>query len=128
MMKLGTQTGSLVNHVVSREEATLPEIGEGATVLQWSDRKPATVIEIFTKGKFDYIVVQEDNAKRIDDNGMSDIQEYEYTPNTDGVTNVFRITDDGYQHVYKSETGRYVKGSGLGLAIGRREMYHDFSF
>lgn len=128
MMKLGKDTGSLVNHVVSRATAITPEIGGGATLLQWSDRKPATVIDLFTKGKFDYIVVQEDNAKRTDDRGMSEMQDYEYTPNPNGAKRTFRITESGYHHVHKSDSGRYVKSSDLGLSVGQRESYHDFSF
>ena len=33
---------------------------------------------------FDIVVVQQDHAKRKDNNGMSDCQSYEYTPNPDG--------------------------------------------
>lgn len=38
-MKLGTQTGSLINHIMSTAKARTPEIGEGATILAWTDRR-----------------------------------------------------------------------------------------
>ncbi|MBF84524.1 MAG: hypothetical protein CL489_08625 [Acidobacteria bacterium] len=127
-MKLGTETGSLVNHLYSRIEKIKPEIGMGATILGWTDRSPATVIETFTKGKYDYIVVQEDSAKRVDNNGMSENQEYEYTRNPEGCTYTFRVIKDGFQEVYKAESGRYNKLDGKGLLLGTREKYYDFSF
>lgn len=127
-MKLGTQTGSLVNHLLSRAPTTLPEIGDAATVTHWTDRSAATVINVFQKGKYNYVVVQEDNAVRVDDNGLSEIQDYEYTRNPEGITSTFRITDNGYEHVYLAETGRYNKSDSCGLCIGRRQKYHDPSF
>jgi hypothetical protein len=49
-MKLGTHTGSLTNHIYSRAVPITPEVGMGCTLLSWSDRHPATIIDIFTKG------------------------------------------------------------------------------
>ena len=47
-MKLGTQTGSLTNHIYSRAVIGQPnpEIGMGATVLCWTDRHAATITAI----------------------------------------------------------------------------------
>ena len=127
-MQLGTETGSLVNHVYSSAKNPSPKVGMAATILSWSDRSPATVIETFTKGKYDYFTVQEDNAKRVDDNGMSEQQEYEYSRNPNGCTYTFRITDNGFEQVYKGESGRYKKIDGCSVLLGRREKFHDFSF
>jgi hypothetical protein len=77
-MKLGTQTASLFNHLMAN--CTVDEIipGEtGATILSWTDRHPATVVDVFTQGKFTYITVQKDNYTRTDNNGLSDNQTYE---------------------------------------------------
>lgn len=122
-MKLGTQTGSLVNHFLANASSTNLKdivIGEtGATLLSWSDRHAATVVDIFTKGKFEYITVQEDIATRTDNLGMSDAQSYEYTRDDNGSKQTFRVTDNGFIKVYvDSETGRYKKTNG-GLMIGR---------
>lgn len=129
-MKLGTQTGSLFNHIMANGSVKDIVIGEtGATLLSWSDRHAATVINMFKRGKFDYIVVQEDNAVRTDDNGFSESQTYEYSRNENGSTYMFRITDAGFVSVYEDrDTGRIKKGCGQGLMIGRREKYYDFSF
>lgn len=128
-MKLGTQTASLVNHIQSR--ATLgqptPTVGMGATILGWTDRHPATIIEVWKK---DYVVaVQEDHAFRTDKNGMSESQEYTYFPNCAGNISYYRFVDGRWQSVRMNfKTGRWVKTEGSGLRIGEREKYHDFSF
>lgn len=129
-MKFGTQTGSLFNHIMANNSVKDIVPGEtGATILSWSDRYAATVTEIFKKGKFEYVVVQRDHVKRIDNNGMSEGQTYEYTRNAEGSKSIFRITDNGFINVYiDSETGRIKKSGGPGLMIGRREHFFDFSF
>lgn len=125
-MKLGRDTGSLNNHIASRI-INQPEIGMGATLLGWSDRKAATVIELFKKGKYNYVVVQQDNATRTDKNGMSDSQHYDYTPNLEGSKTTFRILENGFQKVYVNHNNRFVNTSG-GVMFGERDEYYDYSF
>lgn len=130
MMKFGTETGSLINHVKSRTAGATPEVGMGATLLGWSDRNPATVTEFYKKGQFEYLQVQTDKYERVDDKGMSESQEYEYTRNPDGGYYHFRRKgpDAPWQAIYKNrETGRWNNTSG-NVLVGRREKYHDFSF
>lgn len=130
-MRLGNQTNSLVNHLQSRAVIGQPEpvVGMGATLLGWTDRNPATIVEVFKIGKTQYVLVQEDNAKRVDNNGMSEDQTYEYTPNPDAYKKAFRIGRNGlWEAVIKNENDRYVKSGGNGLRIGEREKYYDFSF
>ena len=128
MMKLGKHTGSLVNHIYSRSKSPVPEIGMGATLLSWSDRHPATIIDIFTKGKFTYIKLQEDDAKRIDNNGISESQVYEYSRNPNGSITYFRLKDDNWESVYiDPDTNRFKKGVGS-VVLGMRQEYYDFSF
>lgn len=126
-MKFGIETASFVNHLYSAAKSPEPVVGMPATILSWTDRRPATVVEVNSKKR--YIVVQEDNARRIDNNGMSESQEYEYTPNPEANRQVFRKMKDGswLRHVINPATNRLVKRSG-GLMLGRREKYHDFSF
>jgi hypothetical protein len=125
-MKLGTEAGSLVNHVLSGYNDD-PAVGMGATILMWSDRSPATIIEVNQKKR--YIVIQEDNAKRVDNNGMSEAQTYEYSPDPEGAKRFYRKMKNGrwQEHYINPETGRLVKAGGY-LSIGEREKYHDFSF
>ena len=128
-MKLGSETGSLVNHLDSRAVIGAPEpvIGMGATLLGWTDRYPGTVIG--WDGKI--LTVQKDNAVRTDSNGMSESQEYEYTPNPQGSVSRFKLDKNGmWREVTTSTKGRTVfcEGGGSGLMIGHREKYYDFSF
>ena len=128
MMKLGKHTGSLVNHIYSRAKSPTPEIGMGATLLSWSDRHPATVIDVFTHGKFTYVAVQDDDAKRIDTNGISESQDYEYTRNPNGAIRYFRLKNDTWESVYiDPDTNRFKKGCGS-ICFGLREKYYDYSF
>lgn len=110
-MKLGTETGSLINHF--SVGGCRPEIGMGATILGWSDRYPATIVKITNN----QIHVQADHYKRVDKNRASEDQEYEYIPNPEASIIVFRLTKRGFKSV-----------SGYYLSIGERERYYDFTF
>ena len=127
-MKLGTETGSMTNHLYSRMTKGQPEptVGMGATILMWTDRKAGTVVDVMDN----IIAVQEDTAKRVDDNGMSESQEYEYTPNPDAPNTWFRREKAGnWVEVFVNrKTNRWNKGGGRGLRLGERRQYRDFSF
>jgi hypothetical protein len=120
--KLGTQTGSLVNYVHGNSKQISPEVGMGVTILSWSDRHPGTIVKVYPDGSFD---VQEDNYKRIDDNGMSETQEYEYTPNPEAYVRHFGPVKRGKD---KGAIRENCKKGGQAIRIGRRERYYDFSF
>jgi len=126
-MKLGTETASVMNHLYSRSVngQPEPEVGMGATFLHWTDRHAGTIIA--WDGKV--VTVQRDHAKRIDSNGMSEMQEYEYSPNPKGAVYHFRREKRGmWTEVRRNpSTGRWVKVGGAGLAIGYRRAYYDFS-
>lgn len=94
-----------------------PEVGMGATISYHSDRSAATIIKVSKSGKSFYI--QEDTAVRTDKNGMSEIQEYEFTPNPNG--SVYKVTQrkDGSFRLMGDKTRVY---------IGVRRQYYDFSF
>lgn len=94
-------------------------IGMGATMLSWSDRRPATVIDFDAQGK--WVKVQADNWKRTDKSGMSDCQDYEYSPNPNGAIYIYKRARNGRL----TNTGT---NGGAGIIIGHRERYFDFSF
>lgn len=127
-MKIGTQTNSLVNSIYASMEGGEPVVGMPATLLSWTDRNPCTVVEVNNLKR--YIVVQDDDYKRVDSNGLSECQQYEYTPNPNAPTRIFRKMKSGQwvQHFVNPETNRLVKSEGCGLRLGKREKYHDFSF
>jgi hypothetical protein len=131
-MKLGTQTASLTNHIMSRAviNQPTPVVGMGATILCWTDRHAGTITKVETIRGRVVLHVQEDNAQRIDKNGMSEMQEYAYTPNPNGYVYTYRQSADGsWQRAnFNEQTKRWRKIEGEGLRIGERCKYHDFGF
>lgn len=142
-MKLGTQTGSIINHlqslaVIGQPE---PEVGQGATILSWTDRYAATVVNVFTVGKSLYVQVTHDESKVVDGSQQDGSAEYEYTSRPDGHRVTFvRESNGTWTEVYRKEIGydeakderilsnRWSKTKGKGLRIGEREEYRDPSF
>ena len=110
--------GSLVNSLMDGQ-GKAPEVGDGATILMWSDRHAATITEITyfksgqKKGQPRTITVQQDKATRTDSYGMSDAQSYSYERNPNGSLKTFTAKRDG---------------SFKGLLIGHRDEHYDFSF
>lgn len=94
-----------------------PTIGMGATIYYYSDREPATIIEISPSGK--RIVLREDKSIRLDNNGMSECQSYRYEPDPDGKIHAATLRKDG--------TYRLIGGKTV-VSLGDRRHYHDYSF
>lgn len=128
-MKLGTETNSLTNHLYSRAVNGQPEpqVGMGATILAWTDRYAGTITEVRPNG---VITVQDDQAIRVDQNGMSECQESRYEPNPHGPLRHFRRRRNGVwsEVEFNPETNRWKFSDGLGLRIGERQHYYDYSF
>jgi hypothetical protein len=131
-MKLGTETNSLVNHVLSRAVVGQPEpvVGMGVTILHWTDRDAGTITAVDLIGKQIQITVQEDRALRIDQNGMSECQDYRHERNPHGRVSYHRRDPSGVwkEVAFNARTKRWVNLNGRGLRIGERRKYHDFSF
>lgn len=114
--------GSVFNEMMARGEQPVPSIGDGATMLRWTDRHAATVIAVSGDGQT--VTVQRDAATRTDDNGMSESQTYRYEPDPRGETVVY----------IRRPNGRYVqrdvsdKDHRAALVVGVRAEYRDFSF
>lgn len=109
-------------------EDIVPTKGMGATLLTWSDRHAATVIDYDKRqGR---ITIQLDHALRTDKNGNSPDQEYEYHPNAKGITYNFKMDPQGKwrQCLQNISTGRWVMSGDLGLIVGDRSQYHDYSY
>lgn len=113
--------GSIENCMIdSVPNQIVPKIGDGATVVGYTDRHAATVIGIRRTALGNLVVtVQYDTATRTDNNGMSESQSYAYTPNPNGQTVVFYTKPDG---VLRERNGTSC------LRLGKRDAYHDFSF
>lgn len=124
-MRLGTETNSLVNHLMSGTKGQpLPEAGMGITLLHWTDRRAGTItrVENFKsgprKGQPRSLWFREDHAIRTDNNGMSESQEYRYEPNPEAIEWEARETKRGW----------VACKTGTRIALGYRRAYHDYSF
>jgi hypothetical protein len=118
-LKAGTETGSLMNHIISGCRMAAPEVGMGGTILGWTDRRACTITQVSKSGK--RVGIVEDIATRIDKNGMSDSQEYSFERGS-GSPTFFTLRKNG-AWVRQGESIR-----GQRLAIGKRDHYYDFSF
>lgn len=127
-MKLGTETGSVTNHALSRGVIGQPDpaVGMGATLLSWTDRHAGTIVSV----EGGLIGVQRDASVRVDSNGMSESQEYKFSRAPNAPISYFRKDKkEMWQEVrFNAETKRWKFARGYGLRIGRRDEYHDFSF
>lgn len=119
-MKLGTETGSVMNAIYSRMVGPVPNVGDGATVCFWTDRTAGTVIEVRHTKSSVFVTVQEDKCTREDNNGMSESQTYTYEPNTNGRTWTFRSMH--------GKPYRVSAKGGPGVYFGDRRAYHDYSY
>lgn len=95
----------------------IPTVGMGATYIGFTDRHPFTVVGISKSGK--RITLRRDTATRTDTNGMSEDQEYEYSPDESGEVLSASLRSDG--------SWRVVNGSSR-IELGYRRKYHDYSF
>jgi hypothetical protein len=114
--------GSLFNEMMASSEQPVPSVGDGATMLRWTDRHAATVIAVSGDGKT--VTVQRDRAMRTDDNGMSESQTYHYAPDSLGETAVYTRRSNG-RYVQQDLTDREHRAA---LVIGVRAEYRDYSF
>lgn len=121
MLKAGTETGSLVNHLYSRSGDPEPVIGMGATALHWTDREPYEIVGINrTKaGAIKSLTLRALKATRTDSHGMSEAQSYSFESWPEQPTVEARLTRRGY--MIGGVKGTMVK-------IGHAAKYHDFSF
>jgi hypothetical protein len=134
-MKLGTQTGSVINHLYAAGTKGQPEpvVGMGATILHWTDRSAGTIVAVETDKQGRYVVkVQGDHWKIISGTEQNGSAAYEYSPNPKGGISTFRFEDGRWCELrLNRDSGRLNKvarGNGNGLTIGRRDRYYDPSF
>ena len=130
--------GSAYNMLYANTAKPDVKVGDGATMLLWSDRHAATVVAVryfktgTRKGQVKEVDVQRDKATRVDTNGMSESQEYEYQPQPDAPVRTYRADAKGRLRELVPEErlpnhGPWRMGT-AGLLVGARREYHDFSF
>lgn len=94
----------------------IPVIGMGLTVSIGSNKYIYTIVSISVSGKS--FKATKDIAIRIDNNGMSDCQDYQYAADPKGELVSFRLG---------TKTNRYKCRFGY-ASLGVRRAYHDFNF
>lgn len=126
--------GSAFNMMFANTAKPDVKVGDGATMLMWSDRRAATVVAVryfktgTRKGQVKEVDVQQDKATRTDGNGMSDAQTYEYERQPDAPVRTYRADAKGrLRELTPSDTGGWRMGT-AGLLVGARREYFDFSF
>lgn len=131
-MNLGTQTGSVINHLHSRAVIGQPEPkpGMGATILLWTDRHAATIRNVLRIGNKLAVQVTRDLATVVKGSAHDGSAEYEFTTTPDGTLQTFAFNGDKWEQYHVNpETKRWNKAkSGRGLRIGERDEYRDPSF
>lgn len=118
--------GSLINRLMEASRNPEPEVGMGATICMWSDRKAATITEVLRyktgakAGQIRAVKTRPCRAIRTDSNGMSDAQSYTYEEMPDAPESTWTLRKDG----------RFIRQGSTytTLAIGFRDEYYDYSF
>ena len=87
--------GSLTNMLSGTDPEVVPTVGMGCTELMWTDRHAYTIVWVSKTGKT--IRVQRDIATRTDKNGMSECQDYEFSPDTNAELVTVRLTTKGWK-------------------------------
>ena len=99
MALYGSITNRLEENKIYGEEI---KVGTGATQYLYSDREPWEVIEVISQDEF---VLRELDSKRVDKNGMSECQDYEFFSNEKNRTVHLYAKKDrkGHKHWYEVE-------------------------
>ena len=111
--------GSITNRIEEKVN-TKPEVGMGVTEYCWSDTHAYEIIAVKDER---HITVRRLDHKRIDNNGMSDSQQYEYFSNEANHTCELFFTKQG---VWRERIGRHLGCNTWG--VGRAREYYDYSF
>ena len=113
--------GSLINTIAANGSRIEPQVGMGATIVMWTDRHAATIVGMTKSRKTIY--VQRDRATRVDNRGMSDSQDYEYSADPDAPISTFTLRSNG-RWILRGNS----LNDGTALLIGRRDEHYDYSF
>lgn len=82
------------------------KVGTYATMYEYSDRHAYEVVEVKDQK---HIKIRKLDAKRIDDNGMSDSQHYEYLSNENNPIEELELTKYGWKKVIRYNIDLYNK-------------------
>ena len=123
-LKLGTQTGSLINHLQSRAASQMPDPEKGATELHWTDRSAYFVNSVSKDGKT--CEIERAKAIRIDGLGMSDSQDYKYERDPKAIKYTLKFRYGAWwKDLGDNPYRRYQK---ISIRFGSMDEYFDYSF
>ena len=105
--------GTLTNLIYSENKSPEPKIGDGATLLCWSDRHAYTIVDV----KKTYLLATYDIVERTDRNFENGPQEYSYQTDPDALPERANLRKDGDYYV-----------GGQVLKVGYRNEYEDPNF
>ena len=112
--------GNLTNRIAETVQPAIPVVGMGVTILMHSDRLPATVTNILSEKR---IIIQEDTAMRLDNNGQSENQEWAFSSDLNGRQHTVSLRKNG---TWVIQGGSMHNGTII--SVGERDKYYDFSF
>lgn len=98
----------------------IANIGDGATIYVGSDCYPATVVKVTGRT----VVLQRDIATPTENSDYFGTQEYTYSENPNGSTDIFSLRKDGRLYMKGTQMGR----NGVLCSIGSRRKYSNPSF
>lgn len=110
-----------MNPLQSNRNFVIPMVGDGVTVSIGSDCYPATIIAVSKNLRT--VTIQMDNYKPAQGYEYFGNQVYEFTPNPNGVIEVWTFRNHGR---YAKKGSK--KGSGFCLSLNGRRAYSDPSF
>lgn len=102
--------GTLTNLVYAEDKSPAPKIGDGATLICWSDRHAYTIVDV----KKTYILATRDNVERTDRNYQEGPQEYSYQTDPEAVPERANLRKDGNYYI-----------GDQALKVGYRNEYED---
>lgn len=117
--------GSLNNRLMAASRQPEPVVGMGMTICHYTDRSCATIREVKhnAAGKAIAFSATGDRAIRVDDNGISESQQYRYETRDDVKPTRYTLRKNGKW----GEVGIPMRYAGQ-LLLGVRDAYHDYSF
>lgn len=126
-MKLGKDTGSLTNYLMSGA-SNPPVVGQGATLLSWTDRYAYFVDSVSADGK--ECTIERALATRADSNGTSDAQSYRYERHEPGNARkaTLRYRHGKWREKYECPYTGATKYRPINICFGTMREYYDFSF
>ena len=118
-MKLGKDTGSLINYLIANPNYVEPKVGMDVTECHWTDRTAYRIVNVdkdlkgFTMQKYDV---------------RNDGDVFDQTWNYDNEDGTPRLADMTMHIRFKYNKWRTEGGSVMHLAFNTRDEYYDPSF